>query len=117
MSTPCRLDPELWFSNEAADKREAKRLCHTCPVQAQCLNEALDSNQRFGIWGGEDMTNYRLRRRVPADATKTCAHCGDAFWPHRRESRTDWGLRRFCSRGCANRSSHAKRVAGKESAA
>jgi hypothetical protein len=85
MSTPCRLDPELWFSNEAADKREAKRLCHTCPVQAQCLNEALDSNQRFGIWGGEDMTNYRLRR--------------------------------FCSRGCANRSAHAKRVAGKESAA
>ena len=54
----CRhIDPELFFPEgtagpalEAANR--AKRICATCPVQARCLNWALDHATAFGIWGG-----------------------------------------------------------------
>jgi WhiB family redox-sensing transcriptional regulator len=36
--------PEKWGATEAA-----KAICHTCPVQAECLDAADDD---FGIWGG-----------------------------------------------------------------
>lgn len=31
---------------------KAKALCAVCPVQQECLDFALDTGQRFGIWGG-----------------------------------------------------------------
>jgi WhiB family redox-sensing transcriptional regulator len=54
----CRhIDPELFFPEgttgpalEAASR--AKRICARCPVQARCLNWALDHATAFGIWGG-----------------------------------------------------------------
>lgn len=30
----------------------AKTVCQGCPVRVQCLTSALDSGERFGIWGG-----------------------------------------------------------------
>jgi WhiB family redox-sensing transcriptional regulator len=32
--------------------RAAKALCNTCPVQTECLQFALDSDDRHGIFGG-----------------------------------------------------------------
>ncbi|HEY9374993.1 WhiB family transcriptional regulator [Streptomyces sp.] len=36
------------------DRRElqAKAVCHTCPVWRSCLEEALDRNDKHGVWGG-----------------------------------------------------------------
>lgn len=31
---------------------EAKAICATCPVQAQCLKFAIDNDERDGVWGG-----------------------------------------------------------------
>lgn len=31
---------------------DAKRLCATCPVWAECLTAAVDRREEFGIWGG-----------------------------------------------------------------
>ena len=31
---------------------EAKVICATCPVQAQCLKFAIDNDEREGVWGG-----------------------------------------------------------------
>lgn len=51
----CRgTNPELFFVDRqhTADAVHAKRICATCPVRAECLDYALVSNERFGVWGG-----------------------------------------------------------------
>jgi hypothetical protein len=41
--------------------RDAKRLCASCDVREQCLDYALDNDERFGIWGGH---SERERRKI-----------------------------------------------------
>ena len=36
----------------AAREAEAKSICSRCPVQEQCLDEALRIREPHGIWGG-----------------------------------------------------------------
>jgi len=36
-------------------------VCHRCPVEGQCLEWALSTNERYGIWGGK---SERDRRRM-----------------------------------------------------
>ncbi|MEU3044308.1 WhiB family transcriptional regulator [Streptomyces diastaticus] len=45
--------------------KEAKRWCARCPVQEQCLTEALDRAEPHGVFGGLDASERRaiLRRR------------------------------------------------------
>jgi WhiB family redox-sensing transcriptional regulator len=46
-----RLLP-LFYSDLPSEQKVAKALCFSCPVQTECLQAALDNNERFGIWGG-----------------------------------------------------------------
>ena len=39
---------------------ETIRVCQRCPVQDECLQEAIDTGEKFGIWGG---IGARRRRR------------------------------------------------------
>lgn len=55
------VDPELWFPEKGGSVREAKGVCGECLVRAECLEYALDTGQRFGIWGGK---SERERRRL-----------------------------------------------------
>ncbi|MFD5032279.1 WhiB family transcriptional regulator [Streptomyces sp. NPDC058405] len=63
-------DPELFFpvgeSGPAAEQAErAKEVCHSCPVERQCLEWALDTGRTSGVWGGTDEEERRrLRRRA-----------------------------------------------------
>ncbi len=42
----------------------AKTVCHSCPVAEQCLEFAMDTNQKYGIWGGlTDRERASLKRR------------------------------------------------------
>ncbi len=51
---PCRAnDPELWFAELPTDVESAKTLCQACPVQAMCLDGALERREPWGVWGGE----------------------------------------------------------------
>ena len=43
--------PHIGGGNQA-DTRYAKRLCAVCPVRLNCLQWALDNDERDGIWGG-----------------------------------------------------------------
>ena len=54
-------DPEAFFPEKGGSTREAKRICSVCPVREQCLEYALDNDERFGIWGG---MSERERRRL-----------------------------------------------------
>ena len=35
-----------------ADEERAKEVCAVCPVRSQCLEFALENDERFGVWGG-----------------------------------------------------------------
>lgn len=60
-----QCDPELWFPNPGSTSRDAKRVCISCPVRAQCLEYALRTDQRFGVWGGmSERDRRRLRRHI-----------------------------------------------------
>lgn len=53
----CRhSDPEAWFPHrtEAHLVAEARVICDTCPVQAACIDHALNfpPTMLHGIWGG-----------------------------------------------------------------
>ena len=39
-------------SVKAAREERAKEICRSCPVRTDCLDHALTSNERYGIWGG-----------------------------------------------------------------
>ncbi|WP_346618553.1 WhiB family transcriptional regulator [Blastococcus montanus] len=54
-------DPEAFFPEKGGSTRDAKRVCAGCPVRDECLEYALASDERFGIWGG---LSERERRRV-----------------------------------------------------
>ena len=58
-------DPEAFFPEKGGSTREAKRVCRSCAVRAECLEFALDGDERFGIWGGlSERERRRLRRRA-----------------------------------------------------
>jgi len=62
------IDPELWFPEKGGSTREAKRICRSCEVRAECLEYALENNEMFGIFGGLSYLERRplLRDRVQA---------------------------------------------------
>ncbi len=60
-------DADLFFpiGEDESLAAPAKAICAACPVQEQCLQYALATNQTEGVWGG--MTGperRRLRRRI-----------------------------------------------------
>jgi WhiB family redox-sensing transcriptional regulator len=77
-------DPEAWFPEKGGSTREAKTICNglparpvsgnrpavparlPCPVRAECLQYALEHDERFGIWGGLSERERRQRKREAA---------------------------------------------------
>lgn len=60
-----QTDPEAFFPEKGGSTREAKKICTSCEVRAQCLEYALDNDERFGIWGG---LSERERRKLRKQA-------------------------------------------------
>ena len=60
-----QTDPEAFFPESGGSTREAKRVCRACEVRAECLEYALEHDERFGIWGG---LSERERRRIKRQA-------------------------------------------------
>lgn len=62
-----QTDPEIFFPKKGGDAAlvaAAKRVCMSCEVRVECLNYALDNDERFGIFGG---LTERQRRRITRD--------------------------------------------------
>lgn len=55
------VDPDVFFPSPGASNREAKEICRGCVVREDCLEYALDTGKKFGIWG---RTSERERRRI-----------------------------------------------------
>jgi len=60
-----QTDPEAFFPEKGGSTREAKRVCVSCEVRAECLEYALANDERFGIWGGlSERERRKLKRRA-----------------------------------------------------
>jgi WhiB family redox-sensing transcriptional regulator len=60
-----QTDPEAFFPEKGGSTREAKRVCRSCEVRTECLEYALEHDERFGIWGGlSERERRRLRRQA-----------------------------------------------------
>lgn len=60
-----QTDPEAFFPEKGGSTREAKKVCTGCEVRAECLQYALENDERFGIWGGlSERERRKLKRQV-----------------------------------------------------
>ena len=64
------VDTAPFFSEYRVEQNRAKEVCATCTVRTDCLDYAILTNSRFGIFGG--MT-YRERGRLVTSG----------YWPGR----------------------------------
>jgi WhiB family redox-sensing transcriptional regulator len=62
------VDPEIFHPAEDDDGVAAKEICALCPVREPCLEYAVGSREKDGVWGG--MT-ARERRRLVRQRRKT----------------------------------------------
>lgn len=58
-SVPCEDYPNVMYPEEiasselrAATTKAAKALCQSCPIIEDCFTYAIETNQRYGVWGG-----------------------------------------------------------------
>lgn len=60
-----QTDPEAFYPEKGGSTREAKRVCLTCDVRDDCLEEALSNDERHGVWGGlTERERRKLRKRT-----------------------------------------------------
>ncbi|HSJ46639.1 MAG TPA: WhiB family transcriptional regulator [Euzebyales bacterium] len=57
-------DPDVFFPEKGGSTREAKRICAECAVRVECLEYALEHDERFGIWGGMSERERRKLKRL-----------------------------------------------------
>jgi WhiB family redox-sensing transcriptional regulator len=56
------MDPALFFPEGRGEAAwEARRTCRTCPVQRECLEHAVATGERTGVWGGVAFGSHRGR--------------------------------------------------------
>ena len=53
--------PGAFFPSDGVGVGAARAICAECPVQAMCLEYALDNHIDHGVWGG---CSERERRRI-----------------------------------------------------
>ncbi|HET6811002.1 MAG TPA: WhiB family transcriptional regulator [Acidimicrobiales bacterium] len=65
----CRgVDPDIFFPVSDEEAVQAKIICGECPVREACLEWALATRERDGVWGG---ATERERRRMIRQRRKT----------------------------------------------
>ena len=60
-------DGHLFFSERPEELARAQAICGVCPVQIECLADALERREEWGVWGGvifwDGEAFYRKRGR------------------------------------------------------
>ncbi|MUL39865.1 WhiB family transcriptional regulator [Streptomonospora sp. PA3] len=57
---PCRQEPDLFFAEAPAEVEAAKEICQDCPVREQCLADALERREPWGVWGGQLLVSGKV---------------------------------------------------------
>jgi WhiB family redox-sensing transcriptional regulator len=50
----------LFFSDDLVDIGRAKAICNKCMLRTNCLADAVDREEPWGVWGGELLLNGRI---------------------------------------------------------
>jgi len=62
-----RGDSDLFFSERPDELARAQVICEECPVRLECLEQALERGEEWGVWGGvifwDGEAFYRKRGR------------------------------------------------------
>ncbi len=59
----CKPFPlEMFYPARGVSTEPAKAVCHACPVEAECLADALATCDRYGIRGGKSERQRRIIR-------------------------------------------------------
>ena len=53
-----------FFPQNKAQERAAVAICGICPVREECLDHALATNERLGMWGGVSEKQRRALARA-----------------------------------------------------
>lgn len=99
---------DMWFPRKGGDEytQAAKAVCRQCPVIMDCLQYALDTDQRHGVWGGMSAHELAKLRRQRAGTEYKYAHiceqCGTPFRSHSKRSR-------FCGKQCIYRAAQERK--------
>lgn len=62
---------EVMYPDRGGDVARAKAVCKGCPHIDECLQCALDNEERFGVWGG-----LSAEERVRIIRSKNAKRCG-----------------------------------------
>jgi len=59
--------PHIFYVERGHDASKARAVCASCPVRLACLRHAIETGNRFGVWGGAT-TKERdaIRQRLTA---------------------------------------------------
>lgn len=66
-------DPEIFFPEKGGSTKSAKKICAACihsQGENECLEAAIERDERFGIWGG---FSERERRVIKSARSKAVA--------------------------------------------
>lgn len=55
------IDPDVFYPADDDPADDAKAICNVCPVRTPCLEWALATREKEGVWGG---ATERERRRI-----------------------------------------------------
>jgi len=66
------VDPEIFYPEKGGSTREAKMVCRSCEVRVECLQYALNRDERFGVFGGmSERERRRLKRPQPVGRSRS----------------------------------------------
>lgn len=61
----CKDAPEVsFFPQTKTEARAALAVCGICPVREDCLDHAIETSERFGVWGGMTEKERKFLTRV-----------------------------------------------------
>lgn len=65
-----QTDPEIFFPEKGGSNKMAKAICAECPVIQECLEYALATADRYGVYGG---LGERERRKLLSQRSRKVA--------------------------------------------
>lgn len=97
-----QADPELFYPDQGVDNRQAKAMCLRCDVREECLTDALEHRDFWGVRGGfSERELKQIAAGVELAVSKPCPGCGREM-PARTHAR-------YCTQQCANRERERRR--------
>ena len=113
-----QVDPELFFPEKGGSAEPARRVCLRCPVTRECLEFALEHDERFGVWGGlseqerRDLARARQEAADPGERSPGLTSRGNGRWAITVAYRRPDGVRgHLCTTVTGDRDTALRRLA------